>query len=569
MNLDLLATRWYWTERERRASPPESYDYSRNVPGKRYFMSLQQYRVALMFGLALFFSIGLMTPSRAEETIVLRKKAGPDAFGYAVDVSGNTLIVGAPDKDNGEVYIFVRQGDAWIEQARIQPPQPNLGGWFGGAVCIDGDTTVVGARSVFSHPHVPADGSGVVYLYEREGKKFLLKQRLRPKNLKGAQLFGFAVDLSGDTLVVGAPWGDGPGVGRVYAYVRGEQEFQLQRIFFGDGGQDAFGWSVAIDRDTIVVGIPFQDMFVREDGTARIYVREGKYWEQEAWIWAKDGSGREHFGWSVAISGDRVITGAPNTGGDTPGAAYIFRRNEDEWTQELRLNASKKEIGANFGFAVDIDINRAVVAAPFEDSTGKDAGVLYSFLREGDTWVEKARFTPKGVIQGEPHKIWEGDVYGSSVAIARKGPYAIVGAPGDNLRRFPPNPSGAVYVYDTAEDFLTPRPVELISLTATRLGDVKRTALLQNFPNPFNPETWIPYQLGVEAEVSISIYDVQGYRVRRIELGERAAGVYLDKETAAYWDGRSDDGELVSSGVYYYYLQAGDFHATRRMVIVK
>ena len=309
---------------------------------------LQQYCVILIFGLALFFSIGLMNPSRAEETIVLRKKAGPDAFGYAVDISGNTLIVGAPDKDNGEAYIFVRQGDAWIEQARIKAPQPNPGGWFGGAVCIDGDTAVVGARSVFSHPHVFADGSGVVYIYEREGKKFLLKQKLRPKNLKKAERFGFAVDLSGDTLVVGAPWGDGAGVGTVYAYVRGEQEFQLQRIFFGDGGRDGFGWSVAIDRDTIVVGAPFKDMFVREDGAAAIYVREGKYWEREARIWAKDGSGAEHFGWSVAISKNRVIIGSPNTEGSTPGAAYIFRRNDDEWTQELRLNASNKEPRANF-----------------------------------------------------------------------------------------------------------------------------------------------------------------------------------------------------------------------------
>ena len=153
-------------------------------------------------------------------------------------------------------------------------------------------------------------------------------------------------------------------------------------------------------------------------------------------------------------------------------------------------------------------------------------------------------FTPKGVIQGEPHKIWEGDVYGSSVAIARKGPYAVVGAPGDNLHRVPPNPSGAVYVYDTEEDFLTPRPVESISLKAATLGDVKRTALLQNFPNPFNPETWIPYQLAGAANVSIGIYDVQGHHVRQIEVGERSAGVYLDKETAAYWDGRSDEGGI-------------------------
>ena len=526
-------------------------------------------RMGLTFVLTFIFSISLLHSTYAEETIIFRKKAGPDAFGYAVDISGNTLIVGAPDKDNGEACIFVRQGDAWIEQARIKAPQPNPGGWFGGAVCIDGDTAVVGARSVFSHPHVFADGSGVVYIYEREGKNFLLKQKLRPKNLKKAERFGFAVDLSGDTLVVGAPWGDGAGVGTVYAYVRGEQEFQLQRIFFGDGGRDGFGWSVAIDRDTIVVGAPFKDMFVREDGAAAIYVREGKYWEREARIWAKDGSGAEHFGWSVAISKNRVIIGSPNTEGSTPGAAYIFRRNEDEWTQELRLNASKKEIGANFGFAVDIDINRAVVGAPLQHSVGKDAGAVYSYLREGNTWTEKTRFVPKRVVPGELHKIWEGDVYGSAVAIARKGPYAVVGAPGDNLHRLPPNPSGAMYVYDTGEDFLTPRPVELMSLAITTLGDVKRTALLQNFPNPFNPETWIPYTLANGAEVKVRIYDVQGRLIRQLDVGRQRAGRYLNRQTAAYWDGRDQSGASVASGVYFYTLEVDAFSETRRMVIQK
>ena len=527
---------------------------------------------SLIFGLSLLFNIGLLHTTHAEETIVFRKEAGPDAFGKAVDISGNTLIVGAPSKHDGEVYIFTHQGDQWIQQQRIKAPRPTFGGWFGGAVCIDGDTVVVGGLTPFHGTGGFAPRSGVVYIYQREEQNFRLKQKLMPNDKDDGERFGFTVDLSGDTLVVGSPFhgdGGGPGLGVVYAYVREEEGFQLQRRFFGDGTLDRFGWSVAIDRDTIVVGIPFKDMFVGEDGAASIYVREGKYWKREAMIWAKDGSGAEHFGWSVAISKNRVIIGSPNTRGDTPGAAYIFRRNEDEWMQELRLNASNKEIGANFGFVVDIDINRAIVGAPFEDSIGKDAGAVYSYLWGDNTWTEKTRFVPKRVVPGELHKIWKGDAYGSAVAIARRGPYAVVGAPGDNLHRGPPNPSGAVYVYDTAEDFLTPRPVELISLTATTLGNVKRTALLQNFPNPFNPETWIPYQLVESVDVSISIYDVQGHRIRRIELGARSAGSYLTKETAAYWDGRNDDGELTSSGMYFYQLRSEDYTAVRRLVILK
>ena len=95
------------------------------------------------------------------------------------------------------------------------------------------------------------------------------------------------------------------------------------------------------------------------------------------------------------------------------------------------------------------------------------------------------------------------------------------------------------------------------------------TALLSNYPNPFNPETWIPYQLSDPAEVTVSIYSVDGKLVRTLELGQMPAGVYSDKGRAAYWNGQNEQGEPVASGVYFYTLKAGEFSATRKMVIRK
>lgn len=95
------------------------------------------------------------------------------------------------------------------------------------------------------------------------------------------------------------------------------------------------------------------------------------------------------------------------------------------------------------------------------------------------------------------------------------------------------------------------------------------TQLLQNYPNPFNPETWIPYQLAEESEVSITIYDASGHRIRTLQLGNQAAGSYLTREKAAYWDGRNDRGERVSSNSYFYKLDATDSTVVRRMVILK
>ena len=107
----------------------------------------------------------------------------------------------------------------------------------------------------------------------------------------------------------------------------------------------------------------------------------------------------------------------------------------------------------------------------------------------------------------------------------------------------------------------------------------KETALLPNYPNPFNPETWIPYHLAHDADVQVTIYDTKGAMVRQLDLGHQPAEYYTAQTKAAYWDGRNESGESVASGVYFYQLRAGrsglsvphrrDYTATKRMVIVK
>jgi len=94
-------------------------------------------------------------------------------------------------------------------------------------------------------------------------------------------------------------------------------------------------------------------------------------------------------------------------------------------------------------------------------------------------------------------------------------------------------------------------------------------ALYQNYPNPFNPETWFPYDLAEQANVEITIYNASGKQIRTLSLGAQPAGKYLTKDRAAYWDGRSDTDERVSSGIYYYHFRAGDYSATKKMIILK
>ena len=95
------------------------------------------------------------------------------------------------------------------------------------------------------------------------------------------------------------------------------------------------------------------------------------------------------------------------------------------------------------------------------------------------------------------------------------------------------------------------------------------TKLLRSYPNPFNPETWIPYQLAKSAEVTLTIYSVYGTPIRTLALGHQSAGLYQNRSRAAYWDGRNELGTQVTSGLYFYTFMAGDFSATGKMVVAK
>jgi hypothetical protein len=94
----------------------------------------------------------------------------------------------------------------------------------------------------------------------------------------------------------------------------------------------------------------------------------------------------------------------------------------------------------------------------------------------------------------------------------------------------------------------------------------EETVLMANYPNPFNPETWIPYHLGQDSAVVINIYDTTGKIVRTLDMGFQSFGYYASRDRLAYWDGRTEDGEQVSSGTYFYQIEAGDYTETRKMV---
>jgi len=520
------------------------------------------------------------------DAIVPRPQDGTTNWGHSVDISKETFIAGWTSYvgDNGGVYIFERAGKEWQVLNIFKTPDGGTRDWYGHSVAIDGDFAVVGAYEDGGKKVVAGgplgEGPGAIFIYKRAGGKgFAEMVKLKAPDVENNDRFGFSVDLHGTTLVVGAPLHEGE-KGAVYVYTLDENKWKQQAKLQSNDppAKDRFGWSLGIDGNIIVVGAPLAMGAARLSGKAYIFVREGDVWTQQATLTPDDADGGDTFGNAVDVSKRTVVIGAVKDENEVKirnsGSAYFFSRVGDVWTQQAKVTAADPQVGSNFGFSVAIHDNRALVGAPAEDTkNGDNSGSVYAFLRGGGAWVQQAKVIPeKG--PDESGGLTGGDNMGSAVAISRqlsgKESFAAIGVQWDEG----PNgdDAGSVYIFDTQdeENLNIPLPVDPAGeLALITLGDLKRTALLQNFPNPFNPETWIPYALANDAEVNIHIYNVQGKLVRRLDLGLQQTGRYLNRERAAYWDGRDQRGEMVSSGIYFYTFQADTYQKTRRMVIVK
>ena len=380
--------------------------------------------------------------------------------------------------------------------------------------------------------------------------------------------FGYVVSVDGTTAAVGAPKDDdaGSNSGAAFVFVRDANRWKQQaKLIPKDlARSDALGEAVDIQEDTVIIGAPGHSPGgVRFAGAVFVFVRDGDSWRQQAKLIADDAAPSDRFGVSVGIEGDTVIVGSLlNDAGGTKdaGAAYIFVRDGNTWKQQAKLIAPKKRKGDHFGAGVATTGKISVVGAPLREEGGLGAGAAYSFVNIDGVWKNAETVVPEDAAPNL--------VFGSAVAISGDTIVVAGGAAPEVAAGF--GNGTAAYVYSGEEHFNTPPfAVEPFGLKIATLGQVKRTALFQNFPNPFNPETWFPYRLAADAPVTFRIYNIQGQLMRELNLGTQAAGNYLSRDAAAYWDGRDEYGEMVSSGVYFYTLEAGAFQSTRRMLILK
>ena len=245
--------------------------------------------------------------------------------------------------------------------------------------------------------------------------------------------FGYAVAIDGDTMIVGAPEDDvgansNQGSAHIYRWTGSGWTFEATLTAAGGAVDDYFGYAVALSGNTALVGAFFDNVGANVDqGSVHVFVRSGTTWTLQAQLTASDGAANDLFGTTVAISGNTALVGASSDDvGATidQGSAYVFTRSGTTWTEQAQLTASSGAAFDRFGNSVALSGDTALVGASQDDvGANSNQGSAYVFTRSGTTWTQQAQLTATGGAAS--------DFFGGSVALS--GDTALVGAFGDDV----------------------------------------------------------------------------------------------------------------------------------------
>ena len=378
-------------------------------------------------GLAL---LTLAVPSLAQQQAALHANdaAGRDFFAQNVCISGGTIISGSShdnitSADQGSAYIFVGSGSSWNQQAKLIPLDPATKAHFGASVAISGDTAVIGSPDTFLTTQGASQGAA--YVFVRSGTTWSQQAKLTANDAAIHDMLGYSIAIDADTVAVGVPFRDDQGVdsGGVYVFVRSGTTWSQQAKLLATGGAigDQFGSSLSLQGDTLVVGVPKRDGAEPDMGCAYVFTRSGTSWPQQAILTASDAAVGDGFGRAVCVSGDVLVLGAnqKDEHGIDSGAAYVFSRSGTVWTQQAKLVPGDGLSFASFGRAVSIVSGTILVGACQDRVTGPSSGSVYVFVGAGATWTQASKFISASSAAG--------DFFGSSVSLS--GATAAVGSP--------------------------------------------------------------------------------------------------------------------------------------------
>jgi hypothetical protein len=399
-------------------------------------------RFPLVF-LTAVLTVGLsIAPALAygEETkLVADDGAAWDNFGQCLAISKNTIVIGSHNDDDngyssGSAYVFERGGSSWVQSEKLNASDTAAGDYFGISGAISGTTIVVGSYG----DDDTGSASGSAYVFELSGGSWVQSEKIIASDAAAGDWFGRTVAISKNTIVVGSYGDDDNGFdsGSAYVFERsGDSWVQSEKLIASDAAaEDWFGRTIAISENTIVIGAPCQG----DTGSAYVFERSGGSWVQSEKLTASDAAVWDYFGISVAIDGNTIVVGSygDDDNGFDSGSAYVFERSGDSWVQSEKLIGSNTATGDLFGYSLAISKKTIVVGAIRNDDAGYQSGSAYVFKFQARSrkWVESDKLTAS---DGEAE-----DHFGGSVAIS--GKTIVVGADGDDDSGLS---AGSAYVY--------------------------------------------------------------------------------------------------------------------------
>jgi len=322
-----------------------------------------------------------------------------DAFGHEAQLDGEYAVVGAYLVDLGSMlnkkfnagaaYIFHDDGTSWTQVQKLTAPDFADSDYFGWSVAMAGDLVVVGAIDDDDGGNL----TGSVYVFRRAGATWVFEQKLHASNPDPEDEFGFKVETDGQTVMAMSPVDSSGGVGTGSVYVfehNGSSWVETQRISPSDGDEGCwFGWDLDLDGDRLAVGAPQRDLTKTNGGAVYIYRDNGTSWVLEDEFAPSKLSASDVFGWSVALQGERLISGAPSTvipGGAanlSDGAVYQFHFDGTRWVEVHQWLTADAEVGGwpgpNLGKSCAFDGTTVFAGAEFHDGGANNSGAAYRF----------------------------------------------------------------------------------------------------------------------------------------------------------------------------------------------
>jgi hypothetical protein len=330
------------------------------------------------------------------QSLLLANTEDGGELAYATALDGQRLAAGAPGdfSRSGVVYTYQCLGQNCSPPAALMPMDLSPGDLFGASLSLSTDTLAIGA---------PGQGGGVVYVYFNDGFGWLLQQKLGAIPALQEERFGVSVAIQGNRLVVGAPGADS-GAGALYVFERSSGIWtQTHRLQASDASAgDALGTSVALDAGTVMGGAPqWKSAQVGAYGRGAVYVYEYTMpnWLQQASLQPQAAVNGDQFGNAVSLSGNRALIGAPLADAGV-GSAFVFDRSGQLWKQSARLPATNGVAGDRFGWSVALDGDQLLIGAPF--ALGGCGGAT-RFVLNGGSWLATpgpalARTIPGGLV---------------------------------------------------------------------------------------------------------------------------------------------------------------------------